>query len=324
MMRVNVFAALSGLACLLAMGAGPRQAPSRIISVIPAVTEMLFAIGAGDQVVAVSSFDRYPPEAASRPRVGALIDPDVEQILALRPDLVAVYATQTDLITRLERAGIPLFRYAHAGLDDITATLRALGSRVGRGAEAERLAAGIEADLDAIRSAVGGQPEPETLLIFGREAGALRGLFASGGVGFLHDMLAVAGGRNVFADVPRQNVQLSSETVLARAPGVIIEVHPAEGWTADRIARERRVWNALPAVPAVADDRVYILADDRIAVPGPRVAQAVRLLAETLHPEIRTSGTQGTSGTSGASGPRNLGLADIWRSGAIRAFGGGR
>jgi len=280
------------------------QTPSRIVSVIPAVTEMLFAMGAGDAVVAVSSFDRFPPEVTSLPQVGALIDPDVEQMLALRPDLVVVYATQTDLIVRLERAGIPMFRYAHAGLSDITATIRELGARIGRAADADRLAAGIEDDLEDIRQAVGGRPRPSTLLIFGREAGTLRGLFASGGVGFLHDMLEVAGGTNVFADVERQGVQLSSETVLARAPEVIVEVHPAEGWSRERIARERLVWLALPAVPAVASDRVAILADDRLAIPGPRVAEAVRLLAGAIHPEIRTSGPPGT---------RNLNLAHVFR-----------
>src|SRR6185295_6525056 len=99
------------LASILAIGmasaaAQPARTPARIVSLIPAVTEMLFAIGAGPQVIAVSSFDRYPPEVAKLQRVGALIDPDLERILSLRPDLVVVYASQSDLRTQLDRAKI--------------------------------------------------------------------------------------------------------------------------------------------------------------------------------------------------------------------------
>ena len=88
---------------------------------------MLFAIGAGPQVVAVSSFDTYPPEVAPLPRVGALLDPDVERVMSLAPDLVAIYGTQTDLKRQLERAAIPVFDYRHGGLADVFATIRALG-----------------------------------------------------------------------------------------------------------------------------------------------------------------------------------------------------
>ena len=107
------------------------QRPQRIISLVPAVTEMLFALGVGDRVVAVSSFDTYPPEVQKLQRVGALLDPDLERILSLRPDLVAVYGSQADLREQLGRAGVPMFIYAHAGLADVTTTIRSLGDRVG-------------------------------------------------------------------------------------------------------------------------------------------------------------------------------------------------
>src|SRR6476469_11238530 len=84
-----------------------RARPQRIISLVPALTEMLFAIGAGPQVVAVSSFDEYPPEVLKLPRVGALIDPDLERLPSLRPDLVIVYESQSDLRKQLDRASIP-------------------------------------------------------------------------------------------------------------------------------------------------------------------------------------------------------------------------
>ncbi len=250
------------------------QAPlHHIVSLIPAVTEMLFAMGAGDDVVGVSSFDHYPPAVEARTRVGGLIDPDFERIISLRPDLVVVYWTQTDLIARLDRAHLPIFKYRHAGLADVTTTMRALGTRIGHAREADGEATRIERELDAsTRASVAGRPRPRTALVFGREAGALRGIFVSGGVGFLHDMLEAAGGTNAFGDVRQESLQASTELLLARAPEVILELRPNEGWSADRLRQEEAVWKGLPSLPAVRSGRVYILADDRLLVPGPRVA----------------------------------------------------
>jgi iron complex transport system substrate-binding protein len=138
----------------------------RVISIIPATTEMLFAMGAGDRVIAIGSYDHYPPEAQKLPRVGALIDPNVEQILQMRPDLVVLYSTQTELRRRLERANIPYYSYMHKGLGDITQTIRSLGSRVGVEDAANILADRIEKQLADIRERVANRPRPKTLLVF--------------------------------------------------------------------------------------------------------------------------------------------------------------
>ena len=268
--------------CGAAAGAGQR-APSRIISLVPAVTEMLFAVGAGDAVIGVSSYDAYPPEVKSRPRVGALVDPDFERMLSLRPDLVIVYGSQTDLMSRFDRARIPYFQYAHAGLPDITRTIRAVGERIGRGPAAAALADRIERELDEIRRSVAGRPRPKSVLLFGREPGSLRNVYASAGVGFMHDLLELAGGSDIFGDIKRQNVQATTEMLLARAPEVIIEVHPPANWTPERIKREMEAWRGLPGLPAVKSGRIHILADDRMMVPGPRIVEAARTLKELLH-----------------------------------------
>lgn len=276
------------LVTVLGLGLSALAQPTsrRLISLVPAVTEMLFALGAGDQVIGVSSYDRYPPEVASRPRVGALVDPDVERILSLRPDLVVVYGTQNELIDRLARAKLPTFNYEHSGLGDVMTTIRALGERVGRAGEARRLADQIDRDLAEIRRLVAGRARPKTALVFSREPGALRSIYVSAGVGFMHDMLETAGGADVFDDVKRQGLQASTETLLARAPDVILEVGATGDWTPDRVARERAIWRTLASLPAVRTGRIYILTDDRLVIPGPRVAEAVRLMAKALHPEV--------------------------------------
>jgi iron complex transport system substrate-binding protein len=268
--------------CLLALAARASAEAHRIISVIPATTEMLFAMGAGDRVVAIGTYDRFPPEAMRLPRVGALLDPDVERILSLRPDLVVVYETQTDLRAQLERARVPFFLYRHRGLADITGTIRALGARIGMADRAEALAASLERRIAEIRSRVAGRRRPRTLLVFGREPGTLRGIDASGGVGFLHDMVEAAGGADVLSDVRQQSVTMSTEMVLTRAPEVIIELrYSREHGT----AHDMSAWNALGSVPAVRNHRVYLLEGEEFVVPGPRVAGAIERLARTLHPD---------------------------------------
>lgn len=282
--------ALVGLALVLMSSGGRadlqarRFAPARIVSVVPAVTEMLFAIGAGPQVVGVGSYDHFPAETEKLPKVGALLDPDFEKILSLRPDLVVAYDSQTDFIARLERASIPIFHYRDGGLADITSTIRRLGDTVGRTKDAEAVASSIERDLDAIHARVANLPKVNTLLIFGRETGSLRGIYASGGVGFLHDLLVVAGGADAFGDVMKQNVVISSEQVLARAPAAIIELYD-QNTTNAKLAAERAVWKQVPSVPAVRNDRIYQLRGDFLTLPGPRIVQAARLMADALHPK---------------------------------------
>jgi len=271
-------------AAVLMLGAvviSAQAPPQRIISLIPAVTEMLFAIGAGNQVVGVSSFDTFPAEVEKRAKVGGLFDPNFERILSLRPDLVITYGSQDELTQRLKGANIPWFPYRHGGLEDITSTIRALGVRTGHEAQAQALAAQIEAELAAVKARSAGKARPRTLIVFGREEGSLRGLFVSGGVGFLHDLLELAGGENVMADVRREGLQLSSEQLLVRAPDVVIELRNGQAWSPERRARERLVWREA-RIPASRNSRVHVLADPSLVIPGPRVGHAAREIAEVI------------------------------------------
>ena len=287
-MRMARRARLASVACL-ALATAPvvsaQPHPQRIVSIVPALTETLFAIGAGPQVVGVGSFDTRPSEVATRPRVGGLLDPDMEQIFALRPDLVILYGSQQDQIEQLTRAGIPVFAYTHGGVAGTRTVILALGARTGHTANAAHVVGALDARLAGLRVRLGDRPRPRVLLVFGREPGSLRNIFASGGTGFLHDMLEAAGGRNVFADVPRESVQLTSEAILAAAPDAIIELTYDERMTPDNQAAEIAIWNRLPAIPAVRNRRVYLLLGNQFVVPGPRLAEATEAMARALHPD---------------------------------------
>ena len=274
----------TGLLLLLLSATFSAQAPpARVVSLVPALTEMVFAIGAGDRVVAVSSYDEDPPEVRTLPRVGALLDPDVERIIALRADLVLLYGSQTDLIAQLTRASIPYFAYRHGGLANVTGTVRMLGERLGRSAQAEHLAETIEQRLVALRNRTRRLAKPRVLLVFSRERGTLRHIYASGGRGFLHEMLEAAGGINVFADVNAESVQASTELILARAPEVILELRSADIPPPDQQAAEMRSWQALASIPAVRNQRLHFLPGRSYVVPGPRVAEGAEAMAQILH-----------------------------------------
>ena len=268
-------------------GSAPQaKSAGRIVSLVPNVTEMLFAIGAGAQVVGVSTYDDFPPETKSLPRVGALLDPDTERILSLRPDLVIVYGSQTELEGQFARAGIRVFAYRHSGVDNVLQTIRDIGRLTGHVAEGDRVARDLRSQLDSTRARVRGRPRPRTMLVIGRDAAALRGIYVSGGVGFLHELLDIAGGDDVFGDIKREAAQPSNETMLTRAPDVIIELHPGDPPSAETVEKERAVWKLLASVPAVRNGRVHLLYGGYLVAAGPRLARAADALARVLHPEV--------------------------------------
>ena len=279
-----VFCVLCGQNVFVALVAQERVA-TRIVSLVPPLTEMLFAVGAGSQVVGVSTYDNFPPEVTSRPRVGALLDPDTERIFSLKPDLVLVYGSQTDLEGQFARAGIRVYKYRHAGIANVLQTIRQLGALSGHKDEGDRVTAQLQAQLDAIRARVRGRLRPRTMLVMSRDAMALRGVYASAGVGFLHELLDVAGAEDVFADVKRAGIQPSNETMIVRAPQVIIELHGGDEPAPGVLQKERAVWSLLSSVPAVRNGRVHLLYGGYLVSPGPRLGRAADTLARVLHPD---------------------------------------
>jgi iron complex transport system substrate-binding protein len=257
----------------------------RIISLVPALTEILFAIGAGPQVIAVSSYDDDPPEVMQLPKVGALLDPDTERILAMRPDLVLTYGSQASLDQQLKAGGIRTFSYRHGRLADVAPSFRALGALTGHAAEAERAVAGLEQRFAEVRKRVGGRPRPAVLIVIGHEPESLRHLDASGGVGFLHDIIELAGGRNVLGDMRRQAVRVSTEMLITRAPDVIIDLHYSRYLSETDRREDMAAWRIVPSVPAVKAGRVQLLLGDHLVVPGPRIGAAAEEYARAIHPE---------------------------------------
>jgi len=144
----------------------------------------------------------------------------------------------------------------------------------------------MDRTLADIRARTAALDHPATLLVFERDLASLRNDYASGGYGFLHDMLEIAGGRNVFAGMKQQAVQASTEMLLTSKPDVIVELRYGDSLKNADIARELRAWDALASIPAVRTHRVSVLTGDEFVVPGPRVVEATLKLARVIHPDV--------------------------------------
>jgi iron complex transport system substrate-binding protein len=264
---------------------GEAPIPRRIIALAPSHVELLFALGVGDRVAGVGEHCFHPPEARTRPACGGTFDPNYEQMLSLRPDLLVVQGRAEKVDAFCRRYGVRILHLSIEDLETLFAGARELGDAVGAEAEAEALIARIQADLDRVAQRVAGRPRPKVFLCLGRQAGSLRSLFSAGGPTFLTEMLRVAGGANVLADVATRYPTISKEGLVARKPDVILEIHGGADLSAASRRRLLADWAALPSLPAVAEGRIHVLTDDFLLLPGPRVARVAERFADVLHPD---------------------------------------
>jgi len=276
---------LTSPAAVLA-GEGASGPALRIVSLGPNITEAVFALGLGDRLVGVSGFSTYPPEARSLPQLGGYLNPNLERLLVLKPDLVLVQYEPEKVARFCQKEGIRLVRVRMDSLDSIYEGLSVLGRTLGVPERADRLRASIQAELKGVAASVSALPRRRVFVCLGRAPDSLSGLFTAGGSSFLTEVLKVAGGDNIYADLNRSYPEISKESLVKRAPEVILELRPGEHIGADRARRIKADWQALRGLPAVDAGRVYLLTQDHLLIPGPRVGAVARLLARTLHPEL--------------------------------------
>lgn len=255
------------------LAAGP---PTRVVVLAPSAVETVFALGAGDRVIGVCGQCDYPPEAARAPKVGGYLSPSVESVLGVRPDLVVAVPSpgNREAVRAIERAGVRVLVVQDRRLDDLWTSIRDVAAALRVPDAGERLAARVRADLDAVKVRVASRPSRKVLLVVGHSP-----LIVAGGGTLQGELLEIAGGTNVAADVGTAWPQVSAELVVARAPDVILDA--AMGTEAGAQA----LFAALTTVPAVAQGRIVPLHSDTIFRAGPRVAEGAALLARAIHPE---------------------------------------
>lgn len=248
------------------------------MSLTPNTTEALFAIGAGARVVGVSRYCDWPREATRLPKVGGYVDPSLEAILALRPDLVvgARGPSNRGVVDRLSQSGIATYFPQDRSLEDVYALLLGLGERTGRSDAARTLVTRLRRERAAVERALAGRRRPRVLLVYG-----YRPIVVAGPGGFADELVRAAGGQNALRDGTAYPT-ISLERVEALAPEVIVEAR----FSAHEDSTSTPDWQRLPTIPAVRDGRVIVLRDERLIRPGPRVLEGVRVLASRLHPDV--------------------------------------
>ena len=241
------------------------EAPQRIVSMSPNVTEILFALGRGERVVGVDDFSNHPPEAAAKPRLGGFVDPDLERIVSLEPDLAVLLEAQAELAEELERLGIGVLLVDNQDLADVEASIVTIGRRAGVPDRGEELARDFAAGL-APRPRQGEGPAPRVMIAVGRTPGSTGEVMVAGPRSYPFEMVQRLGADNVFADLDRRYVTVGAEEMVARAPDFVLELHWRE-LTVDAEAAMAEEWRRL-----LGDDvEVAVVDGPEVMVPGPRL-----------------------------------------------------
>ena len=262
------------------------KTPARIVSLAPSVTEMLFAIGAADQIVGVTQFCNYPPEALKKPKVG-YANPNLESLVALRPDLVVGpnEFLKPDVVLKLEQLKIPVFALTEKNVEDIFIHIQTLGRMLDRSTAANAVAMELRQQVTQIRQRTERFSPVRVLYVLNSEP-----LITVGPGSFIDQLIVLAGGVNVAAKSGTPYPRLSMETVLQDDPEVLVfPVGESEGISDS----EQQAWRQWSTITAVKQGRLHQIPADLLNRPGPRVVRALELLADILHP-IRISSTRET------------------------------
>jgi len=285
------------ISCWMAVGItmfGPRQgrdssgAPlpdraDRIVSLAPNITEILFAIGLGNEIAGVTLDSDYPPDAAEKPKVGTFWQPDIEAVVAARPELVITlgFEQQRNLAERLKRIGYNSLTVNIEKVSDLFAAIEKIGTAAGRQLQANELISRIRTKLQKLADMVGAEDKVRVLWVVQREP-----LRVAGRDTFVNEMIELAGGENAIGPTVHKYPPIGSEQVIACKADVIIE--PAMGREDIENQRDRALqhWSKFKYLPAVSNRRVFVISGDTVSRLGPRLYEGTETIARCLRPHL--------------------------------------
>jgi len=260
-----------------------ERMPKRIISLAPSNTEILFALGLADKLVAVTDYCNYPPEAKEKPSIGGFSTPNIEEVVAHSPDLIlATSIHETRIIPQLEGKGLTIFTLDPKTLDEALESITLIGEVTGKGEEASRLVAGMRNRIKAVTDKTDNLPEAQRLRVFYI---TWHDPLMTPGSGTRHnELIRMAGGTNIARDLTGY-ATISLEAVIEANPQVIIAgvgMGSGKDLPFQYVKTEPRLRN----VDARINNRVYSIDVDLAGRPGPRITDALEKFAEFIHPEL--------------------------------------
>lgn len=292
--KTAFWSALLTLLSMLFVGCGVRQTqpqkaslepqPQRIVSLSPNVTEILYGIGAWPRVIAVSQYCSYPDDVKNKPRVDGWDNTNLEQVTALKPDLViGVDAQEPFLRDKLNGLGVRALFVKSQSLLDVFTSIGEIGKATGHEQEATALSAKTQREINAVQKAVANRPRPRVLCVVDRVPGTIRDLYTATRGSYLDELISIAGGDSIAPAAEHGYGKITKEAVLTLNPDVIIDmVQGSKGkFGEDPVA----VWNELAEVQAVRDKRIYSMTDPSVIHPSQFVGQTAQIFGRVLHPE---------------------------------------
>jgi iron complex transport system substrate-binding protein len=273
----RVAVAMTFVCALTLASVANASAAMRIVSLAPSVTETLFALGAGAQVVGVSQYCDYPPQVRDLPRVGSFLTPNLEAIVALRPTLVVGLELSSDVrqIRALNSMGYPVLLVSDDSLQQIENSIEKVGARINRVDEAHRLVAQIKSQIAAVQNRLVNVKPLRALMLVGHQP-----IVAVGTGTYLDELMGIARADNIADAAGQQWPHLGMEFIIAMRPQVILD-----GAMGSDQKSSDDFWDKYPTIPAVRDRRVFGYAEDPMLHSGPRVGQSLEIIARKVHPE---------------------------------------
>lgn len=253
--------------------------PTRIVSLAPSATEILFALGAGERIVATDDFSDFPAEAKALPKLGG-VRTSPEKIVALKPDLVLAISSG-NLPAQLDALGQPLFIFDPNDLDGVYKNILAVGNLVDQEPRALQIVADMRSRIDAIGEKAK-QAKTKPRVLHEVDSTDPTRIFVAGPRNFIDSMISICGGSNVAADAAMKFPTFSAEQIVARAPEIIVLADYRFGTTPGMV-RARPGWSA---IPAVREGAIYPIDDDLVSRPGPRIVLGFEAYAKIIHPEL--------------------------------------
>lgn len=250
------------------------DSPQRIISLVPSVTEILFALGLDEQIVGVTDFCTYPDAAREKPQVGSYSNPSLEAMTLQQPDLVIISADSASqaLISKMERLDLPVYVVYPRGIDETVEMIRAIGLVTGKAQAGEQMAQRLEDSVMQVEAAVAGRQRPRVLFCV-----MVRPLTVAGPETMVGDLIKAAGGENVVTVGSNRYPTWGSESLLLADPDIII-VSPHPG-----TPNPKNLFSSWPELTAVKQNRIISVNPDWVHRPGPRLHLGLAALAEAIH-----------------------------------------
>lgn len=254
--------------------------PQRIVSLAPDITEILFALGLGDKIIAVSDDSDYPPEAANKHKVGTFWKPGTEAIITMKPDLVITqwFAEQKSVADTLQKLGYNVLVLSMQKFRELPEVINKIGIAAGVQERAEQLSSDIENKINGLKLKYNRNEKIKVLWVIEEEP-----LRVAGRNTFLNEMLEAAGGENAIGNTFQQYPSISSEEILSCGAEVIIQSAMSKENIESQQKRAELFWSRYPILPAVKNKRIYVLYSDTLLRLGPRLPEGIEIIADCLY-----------------------------------------